>query len=160
MDTRKPMLVRDAMSRGARTVSPDATIAEAAIIMRETGHGVLPVVDAQGRLVGVLKKISIVRRCLPAYLEQVGDLLRSGVFAPFRDKVDEVGGLLVRELMTPDPPTAAEDTPLAQVAATMIMEEERQVFILREGELIGLVGMQDIVDAMPWHHPKEASPRQ
>ncbi len=159
MDTRKPMLVRDAMSRGARTVSPDATIAEAALIMRETGHGVLPVVDAQGRLVGVLKKISIVRRCLPTYLEQVGDLLRSGVLAPFRDKVDEVGLLLVRELMTPDPPTATEDTPLAQVAATMIMEEERQVFILEGGELIGLVGMQDIVDAMAWPHPKDTSPR-
>jgi CBS domain-containing protein len=148
------------MSHGARTVRPDATIAEAAIIMRETGHGVLPVVDAQGRLVGVLKKISIVRRCLPTYLEQVGDLLRSGVIAPFRDKVDEVGFLLVRELMTPDPPTATQDTPLAQAAATMIMEDERQVFVLEEGKLIGLVGMQDIVDAMEWSHPEDASPGQ
>jgi CBS domain-containing protein len=146
------------MSRGVRTVSPDDTIAEAALIMRKSGHGALPVVDAQGRLVGVLKKFSLVRRCLPPYLEDVGELLRSGVFAPFRDKVEEVGLLPVRELMTPDPPTATEDTPLAQVAATMIMKDARQVFIVEAGKLIGIVGMQDIVDAMAWPHPTAASP--
>jgi CBS domain-containing protein len=126
-------------------------------MMRESGHGALPVVDSQGKLVGVLKKFSLVRRCLPPYLEEVGELLRSGVFAPFRDKVDEVGLLSVRELMTPDPPTATEDTPLAQVAATMIMDDVRQVFIVREGELIGIVGMQDVVDAIAWPQPKGGS---
>jgi CBS domain-containing protein len=142
-----------------RTVNADDTVAEAALIMRESGHGALPVVDSQGRLVGVLKKFSIVRCCLPPYLDHVGELLRSGVFAPFRDKVEEVGLLPVRDLMTPDPPTAEEDTPLAQVAATMIMDEVRQVFVMREGKLIGIVGMQDIVDAIAWPQPKKASPR-
>lgn len=153
-----PMLVRDAMSSDVRTVSPDDTIAGAALAMRESGHGALPVVDSQGQLVGVLKKFSVVRRCLPSYLEEIGDLLRSGVFAPFRDKVDEVGLLAVSELMTPDPPTATEDTPLAQVAATMIMGDARQVFVVREGKLIGVVGMQDIVDAIAWPRPKGTSP--
>lgn len=153
------MLVRDAMSRGVQTVTPDDTVAEAALMMRESGHGALPVVDAQGRLVGVLKKFSLVRRCLPPYLEEVGDLLRSGVFAPFRAKVAEVGLLPVRDLMTPDPPTATEDTPLAQVAATMITKDARQVFIVEGRKLIGIVGMQDIVDAIAWPHPKDASAR-
>lgn len=157
MDKQKPLLVRDAMSRGAQTVTLDDTVATAAHIMRETGHGVLPVVDAEGRLVGLLKKHTLVRSCLPAYLEDVVDLLRSGVYAPFRERVEEVALLPVRDLMTPDPPTATEDTPLAQVAAEMIMNDARQVFVVEGGKLIGLVGLQDIVDAMPWPHPDNAS---
>ena len=153
MEKHKPLLVRDAMSRGLLTVSPDSTVAEAALIMRETGHGVLPVVDEDGRLVGLLKKSTLVRSCLPTYLEDVVDLVRSGVFAPFRDKVEEVGALPVRDLMTPDPPVASEDTPLAQVAAVMIMSDARQVFVVHEGELVGMVGLQDIVDAIAWPQP-------
>lgn len=159
MGKQKPMLVRDAMSRDPRTVRPDDTIAEAALIMRESGHGALPVVDAQGRLVGVLKKFTVVRRCLPTYLEQVADLVRSGVFSPFRERVEEVGLLSVRELMDPDPPTATEDTPLAQAAALMIMNDARQVFVVEEGKLVGMLGMQDVVDAIAWSHPKNASRR-
>ena len=159
MTKQKPLLVRDAMSRKLHTVSPDVTVAEAALIMRESGHGVLPVVDAEGRLVGMLKKSTLVRSCLPTYLEDVADLVRSGVFAPFRDKVEEVGLLPVRDLMTCDPPTATEDTPLAQAAAAMIMNDARQVFVMDEEKLIGLVGLQDIVDAIAWPQPKTASRR-
>jgi len=150
MRAQSPMLASDAMTRDLRTVTPDATVAEAALIMRASGHGALPVVDAQGQLLGVLKKFTVVRRCLPEYLEQIGDLFRTGEFMPFRDRVKEVGLLSVRELMTPNPPTATEDTPLAQVAATMIMRDARQVFIVRERKLVGIVGMQDIVDKIAW----------
>jgi CBS domain-containing protein len=159
MAKHKPLLVRDAMSRGLRTASPDDTVAEAALTMRESGHGVLPVVDGDGQLVGLLKKSTLVRSCLPTYLEDVVDLVRSGVFAPFRDKVEEVGMLPVRDLMTPAPPLAGEDTPLAQVAAVMIMNDARQVFVVEEDELVGMVGLQDIVDAIAWPQPKPAARR-
>lgn len=142
------------MTRDLKTVSPDATVAEAALTMRASGHGALPVVDSEGRLLGVLKKFAVVRRCLPEYLEQVGDLFRTGEFMPFRDRVKEVGLLPVRQLMTPNPPTATEDTPLAQVAATMIMQDARQVFIVRQGKLVGIVGMQDVVDEIAWPEPE------
>jgi len=159
MQKHQPLLVRDAMTRGLLTVGPDHTVAEAALIMRETGHGVLPVVDEEGRLIGLLKKSTLVRCCLPTYLEDVADLVRSGVFAPFRDKVEEVGRQPVRDLMTPDPPIASEDTPLAQAAAVMIMNDARQVFVVEEGELVGMVGLQDIVDAIAWPQPARASRR-
>ncbi|MDH4179772.1 MAG: CBS domain-containing protein [Armatimonadota bacterium] len=152
-----PMLARDAMTSDVKTVSPDATVADAALTMRASGHGALPVVDAEGNLLGVLKKFAVVRRCLPEYLEQVGDLFRSGEFMPFRDRVKEVGLLSVRDLMSPNPPTASQDTPLAQVAATMIMQDARQVFVVQGRKLVGIVGMQDIVDKIAWPEPGDDS---
>jgi CBS domain-containing protein len=144
------MKAKDAMSREVQTVSPDATVAEAALLMRSTGHGALPVVDADGRLVGLVTKTPLVRRLLPTYLEQVGDLYRSGEFKPFQDEVETVSLLPVSDVMNAKPLTATEETPLAEVAAMMIMHDARQVLIVRGGQLVGIVGMQDIIDMIAW----------
>jgi len=142
------------MSRDIQTVSPDTTVAEAALLMRSSGHGALPVVDDEGLLLGLVTKTPLVRRLLPKYLEQVGDLYRSGDFKPFNDKVDEVALLPVKDVMNPEPLTASEDTPLAEIAATMIMQDQRQVLIVEGDRLLGVVGMQDIIDIIAWPEPK------
>jgi CBS domain-containing protein len=144
------MRARDAMTRELHTLSPDATVGEAALLMRSSGHGALPVVDEDGKLLGLITKFPLVRRLLPKYLEQVGDLYRTGEFKPFQDKVAEVALLPVSDLMDPKPLTASEDTPLAEVASMMIMHDARQVLIVEEDRLIGVVGMQDIVDMIAW----------
>ncbi len=138
------------MTRDLHTVSPDATVGEAALLMRSTGHGALPVVDEEGKLLGLITKFPLVRRLLPKYLEQVGDLYRSGEFKPFQDKVAEVALLPVSDVMNREPLTAREDTPLAEVAAMMIMHNARQVLIVEKERLVGVVGMQDIVDMIAW----------
>lgn len=138
------------MTTDLHSVSPDATVGEAALLMRSSGHGALPVVDDDGKLLGLVTKFPLVRRLLPKYLEQVGDLYRSGEFKPFQDKVAEVALLPVSDVMDAKPLTASEDTPLAEVAAMMIMHNARQVLIVKEGRLVGVVGMQDIVDMIAW----------
>ncbi|MDH4179771.1 MAG: CBS domain-containing protein [Armatimonadota bacterium] len=150
------MLAGKAMTREVRTVSPDATVAEAALQIRATGDGTLPVVDTQGRLLGVVTKQSLVRLCLPEYLEEVGDLYRSGEFPPFNEKVREVGLLPVRDVMVTDPLTASEDTPLAEVAALLITRHLRNIPILREGRLVGIIGLQDVIDRIAWPEPGSA----
>lgn len=147
------------MSRDVETVSPEATVGEAALLMSSSGHGALPVIDEDGKLLGLLTKTPLVRRLLPKYLEQVGDLFRSGEFKPFRDNVEKVALLPVTDLMNPKPLTATEDTPLAEVAAMMIMHNQRQVLIVEGERLIGVVGMQDIVDMIAWPDPDKGASR-
>jgi len=148
------MRAREAMTREVTTVSPSATVSEAAILMRSTGHGALPVVGDDGRVKGLVTKTPIVRRLLPKYLEQVGALYRSGEFRPFMDKVEVVGLLPVTDVMDPKPLTATEDTPLAEIAAMMITHSARQALIVEGGRLVGIVGMQDILDIVAWPEPE------
>jgi CBS domain-containing protein len=153
------MKAKEAMTRQVRTVSPDSTVAEAALLMRQSGHGTLPVVDSEEHLLGVVTKARLVRRCLPEYLEQVGDLYRTQEFRPFRDRASEVGLLAVRDVMDADPLSATEETPLAEVAAQMITQHVRQVPIVRDGRLVGIVGMQDIIDRIAWPEPGQSVER-
>jgi CBS domain-containing protein len=49
----------DMMTREPDTVAPDATVKEAARLIHESGHNRLPVVDEDGRLVGVVTRLDV-----------------------------------------------------------------------------------------------------
>jgi CBS domain-containing protein len=49
----------DMMTRGPDTVAPDADVKEAARLIHDTGHNRLPVVDDDGRLVGVVTRLDV-----------------------------------------------------------------------------------------------------
>ena len=49
----------DMMTREPDTVAPDASAKEAARLIHETGHNRLPVVDEDGRLVGVVTRLDV-----------------------------------------------------------------------------------------------------
>lgn len=53
--------VADAMSAPARTILPDRTVAEAATLMLDENVNRLPVVDAEGALVGLVSRADLVR---------------------------------------------------------------------------------------------------
>lgn len=143
------MHAREAMTTEVRTVAPDATVAEAAELMIESGHGVIPVVDRDGTLLGVVTKFALVRRSLPSYLEEVGDLYRSGEFEPFEEQVRELALLPVRDVMEPAL-TVTQDTPLAEVAALMITHHAHQAAVTKDGHLLGVLGLQDIIEGIAW----------
>jgi CBS domain-containing protein len=49
----------DMMTRDPDTISPDADAKEAARLIHDTGHNRLPVVDADGRLVGMVTRLDV-----------------------------------------------------------------------------------------------------
>jgi len=53
--------VADAMSAPARTILPDRTVAEAATLMLDENVNRLPVVDAEGTLLGLVSRADLVR---------------------------------------------------------------------------------------------------
>jgi len=142
------MQAAEAMIRDAVTVGPETTVAEAARLMRASGHSNLPVTDESGQFLGVIGTRDIVGRCLPPYLSEVGDLYRSGEFQPFIDKGREVADLPVTAVMKAPVPTAHEDTPLAEIASLMTVHHVHLMPVVRDGLLVGVIGMQDIVDKL------------
>lgn len=72
------MLCRDVMSKNVRTVTPDATLLECAILMRDLDVGFLPVADPSGRLVGACTDRDIVIRAIASdkpHQSRIGDIM-------------------------------------------------------------------------------------
>ena len=152
------MRAKDVMTTELLTVRGDAIAAEAARLMHESGHGGLPVVDGAGRLLGMIDRLSLVHLVLPKYAEAIGDLaFLPDDFEPFEERLEEVGHMLVRDVAHACEATVEESTPLVEVAALMVMKRAHHVPVLRDGRLVGIVGLQDVVDEIVWPHLTRSS---
>ena len=65
--------VQDVMSKLVITLSPEDTIRTAATLMHENRFGALPVVDAQGNLVGIITESDIFRILIAWFNEETGE---------------------------------------------------------------------------------------
>ena len=147
------MTAKDVMSTKVVAVSDNATVAAAARLMHASGHGGLPVLGEGGKVVGVLDRISLLRLMLPRYAEDIGDLaFLPEDFRAFEKHIAEIGGMSVRDVMRPCDMSATEDTPLVEIAALMVLKHAQDVPILRDESLVGIVGLQDVVDEIVWPH--------
>ena len=136
--SRPALTARDVMSRPVRTIRADATVKEAQEKLVRHGHNGLPVLDAEGELVGVLSRRDLERA------ERHG-LARS-----------KVSGFMTKEVVT-----AGEETPLRELEALVETHDIGRVPILRAGELVGVVTRTDLIAARhkpdnPAQHPSRA----
>lgn len=127
------MRVSDLMQSNLVTVPADGMVSEAVIALADSHVTGLPVVDAAGRLVGVLSTSDI----LTALAE--------------RDPSEESAlfeGTLVRDLMTPKPMTIAPQASVREAAQQMLYANVHRLFVERDGELLGVVSQSDVVRAV------------
>jgi CBS domain-containing protein len=143
------MRVHQIMTRNVVAVSPETTIVEAAKIMLQHHVGGLPVVDATGKLVGMVSDGDFIRRT------EIGTEQRRGrwfsrAFARNRIAADFVRahGRKVGDIMTPNPVTVAEDTPLEQVVEVMEANNVKRLPVIDGDRLVGIVAYADFVQAI------------
>ena len=122
------MLVRHIVSvNGAdvATVRPDATIADAAKLLKERNIGALVVTTEDGRLAGILSERDLVRG-LP---EHGADLL----------------ALKVKDRMTAEVTTCTPDDRVDDIMKLMTDGRFRHLPVVEEGKLAGIVSIGDVV---------------
>jgi CBS domain-containing protein len=120
------MQIRDAMTRGVRTIAPTATLREAAQIMCEIDAGSLPVAE-DDRLVGMITDRDIAVR---AVAQGKGP------------------GASVREAMSHDIKYCFDDDDMDDVAENMgELQVRRLPVVTRDKRLVGIVSLGDIACA-------------
>src|SRR4249919_3017941 len=134
------MKVRDIMTSPVVSVAPDSTVLEAIRIMLLRHISGLPVVDKDGKLVGIVTEGDFLRRAetgterrRPRWLEF---LLGPGRLA---DEYTHAHGRTVAEVMTRDPRTIAEDTPLEQAVQLMEKHRIKRLPVMRGDQVVGIV---------------------
>jgi acetoin utilization protein AcuB len=129
------MLVKDRMTRNPITVSPDTSYPQAFQILSEKGIRHLPVVDKDGKLVGVVART---------------DLLHASPSSDRSFSLFEMNYLLanmhVREIMSSPPITVSEDDPLEEAARVMVEKKIGCAPVMRDGSLEGLITETDIFE--------------
>jgi CBS domain-containing protein len=144
------MRAHQIMTRPVITVTPDTTIVEAANTMLQKHVSGLPVVDATGKLVGMLSEGDFIRR------GEIGTQRRRGRFLKFilgpgkaaSDFVQE-HGRKVSEIMTTEPLlTVGEETPLEKIVALMETNNVKRLPVMRDGKVVGIVSRSNLLQAV------------
>ena len=140
------MRANQIMTRSVITVTPETPIVEAAKIMVRDHIGGLPVVDASGKLVGIVSDGDFIRRAEIGTERKRGRWLglligRGRVAADFVHS----HGRTVGEIMTPHPVTIRESATLAEIVRTMERKGVKRLPVVNDEGLLGMVTYTDFV---------------
>lgn len=139
------MQVFEVMSTPTIAVTPAATLDEAAAVMTGNGVTTLPIVDAKGKLLGLLSEEDIIRtRYLPDPRSQFDP--DSGTLLHGHATV----GTVLRTAACGTRP----DTELSTLAAQMIELRMRSVPVLDGDHVVGMVTWQDLIRALSSESPR------
>jgi len=143
------MRAHQIMTKDVITVTPHTTIEKAAKIMLQTHISGLPVVDDAGKLVGIVSERDFLRRSeigtgrkRPAWLEFfMGPGHAAAEFVHER-------GRKVEDVMTPDPVTVDEETPLEELVRLMEKKDIKRLPVMSGPTLKGIVTRSNLLQAV------------
>jgi len=143
------MRAHQIMTRSVTTVTPETTILEAANIMLQRHISGLPVVDAAGKLVGIVSEGDFIRR------SEIGTQRKRGRWLKFILGAGEAAtefvhehGRKVSEVMTRDPLTVSEDTPLQDIVTTMEENGVKRLPVMNGDKSVGIVSRANLLQAV------------
>jgi CBS-domain-containing membrane protein len=143
------MQARDVMTRDIVSVGPDATVLQAARLMLQHHISGLPVVDASGKLIGILSEGDFLRRRETATQRRrsrwLEFLMGPGKLA---SEYTHSHGSRVAEVMTEDVVAVGEDAALEEIVELMEKRRIKRVPILQDGKLVGMVTRSNLLHAM------------
>ena len=143
------MRAHQIMTRSVVTVSPDTTIVDAANLMLQRHVSGLPVLDASGKLVGIVSEGDFIRRSEIGTGRKRGRWLRF-ILGPGQSASDFVHehGRKVSEVMTKSPLTIAEDTSLAEIVELMEKKHVKRLPVMRGDKVVGIVTRANLLRAL------------
>jgi CBS domain-containing protein len=143
------MKAKDVMTSPVVSIEPDASIWQAVRIMLQRHISGLPVIDQKDALVGIVTEGDFLRRAetgtqrrRPRWLEY---LIGPGRLA---DEYTRSHGRKVSEIMTADPLTITEDTPLDEIVRLMEKRQIKRLPVVCDQHVVGIVSRANLVHAL------------
>jgi CBS domain-containing protein len=140
----------DIMAREVVTVTRETPVGTVAEMLSNQRFGSLPVVDADGRVLGIVTEEDLVTRAAPVHLPRHVTFLGGIIFLEnpqhFTEEAEKILAISAEEIMDSDVPFVHPDTPVEVIATRMLDEDLRRVVVLdAEDRLVGIITRADIV---------------
>jgi CBS domain-containing protein len=143
------MRAHQIMTKYVITVTPQTSIEEAANIMLRNHISGLPVVAADGKLAGIVSESDFLRR------SEIGTGRKRAAWLQFllgpgRAATDFVRerGRKIEDVMTPDPVTVEEETPLEDLVRLMEKKGVKRLPVMSGNALVGIVTRSNLLQAV------------
>lgn len=149
------MQAQDVMTTKVISVGPDTPVQEVAALLLEHKISAVPVVDAEGQLVGVVSEGDLIHR-----LEDERAARRSWWLSLVASPEEQAQaylkthGHVVRDVMTTPVVTVAPTTPVSEIAHLLDSRRIKRVPVVQDGRVIGIVSRGDLLRALALHRER------
>jgi CBS domain-containing protein len=142
------MKIKEVMTREIKSLSPDTNAIEALKLLEKTQISGLPVIDKDGKLVGMFTEKDILEHILPSYIHKVGRFVYEENPKATKKKFSELSKMKVAQLMRKEVISVSEDTALCEVARIMLTQKARRIPVVdKSGKVIGIIARCDVLKA-------------
>jgi CBS domain-containing protein len=146
------MRAADVMTIDVITVDPDTTVQALATLLAERGISGAPVVNSDGRLVGIISEGDLLHRAEIGAARRHRERRRSWWLDDFASNLAreyvKSHGRTVKDIMTRDVVTITDETNLADVATLLETKRIKRVPVMRDGKIVGIVSRANLVRAL------------
>ena len=145
------MKAKEIMVKEVVTVRPDDSVTDVIRLFLEKGITSAVVADEEGRIKGIITDgdiLAVVRRRRPVVMDVFSFLWVAGDEGDLASKTEMLKTKKVKELMTKQVVTVAEDADIPEIAQLMVENGIKQIPVVRDNQVVGLVRRHDVVKAV------------
>jgi CBS domain-containing protein len=148
------LTAQDIMNPEVMSVQHDLTVAELAAFLVDQEISGAPVENELGRLVGVVSVTDIVRATSSGGERYAPDHDPGFYVRGWEDRIEpetlegyhfDDEGLLVKDIMTPSVFAVEADTPIGEVARSMMESHLHRMLVVRDDKIVGIVSTSDML---------------
>lgn len=143
---------RDLMTTQLTVLDPDMDFVTAVKILLDNHFNGAPVVNAEGKLVGILCQSDLVAQHkklpVPTLITLLDSFIRLTSSKQLEKQASKIAALTVGEAMTTDPVTVKPDTTIDTIAALMVDSNLHTLPVLEDGQLVGIIGKEDVLKTL------------
>ena len=143
------MKIKEIMTRDFRSIDPKDNVFDVLVQLFKTKISGLPIIDKQGKLMGMFTEKDALSYVLPSYIQKVGKFIYEENPKSIKKKFSELINIKVTEIMRKEVITTTEETTLCEAARIMMTERARRLPVVDlEGKVVGIVARCDILKAL------------
>ncbi len=143
---------KDIMTKEVLTVTTDVTIEGLARILTKHDISGAPVVDEDGKLIGIVTESDLIkmeqRLHIPTVINIFDAVIYLGSSKKFEEDIKRMAATTVEDIFRKDVVTIAENATIEEIATIMSEKNIHHLPVVKKGRLVGIVGKKDIVKAI------------
>ena len=147
-------VVREIMDGSPAAVSTDTPVDEVVNTLRTHELPGVPVVDSEGRCVGIVTETDLVLPDdegdlhIPHYINLFGGTVFLEPLGRFEERLRKAFASTAEDMMTRDPQTVSPDTTVREAARIIHDSGHNRLPVVDEGRLVGVVTRVDVLGAL------------
>ena len=106
----------------------------------------LPVMGKDDRFIGQIDAFDLVERSIPKYMTLLDNHQFLTSFEPFENLINDESSTYVKDYLSEPEMIIPPDTPLIQLTLLLVKKTLKNLYVVKDGNLLGIVTMQEIIN--------------